>query len=542
MKKLLILFFTAITCSIQAQNISTGLYQPIELTFNGNPYSVQDNPVRDIELITVWSNGNKSYSIYGFYDGDGQGGMEGNIFKVRFCPTQAGQWKLERVTSNDLQLNHQKEGLVVECTNSTNHGFWEVDPDSPGQRWFKRSDGTHQYFSGNTLYSYLSEYGNDGPTGGNVKDDTKGSADYFNKVRFSISGDIFPNPVEKPFLDNQGNPTDDGNFSHRPNPKWFTERMDLAVNINYQQDVIADIIINGPDSKNSRSILYAGENGGDNIPILRYIAARYGSYPNVWICLSNEYNIRNPKFKEEQICTFGYRIQEFLPYPTPVSVHANQHDWITALTREVPWNSHAILQNKLKTLHAAADFAEKNYWRAGGGKPIVNDELAYQGEGDGWNEQDVIEAHLGAFLGASYGSSGFKSGHKLGHYFMGKFDINEHTAADNLAWMVQVINQNITFWKMTPRHYSYTRGNQTGIFQNIEDTFRSIEWKNNEYVLGSNKSKSSLIANLPDGHWTITQYDIIAKTTKVISENAQGKFSFEVPDSRAVLTHIKKNL
>jgi hypothetical protein len=401
-----------------------------EIRFEGVNYTLKDNPVRDIYLVTTWKNNNKTIRVHGFYDGDGQGGLAGNIFKVRFCPTTPGTWTLEKVISNDNKLHGQHEGMTVQCASSGNSGFWIPDPQSPGSRWFQRTDGSHQYFSGNTLYSYLSEYDNEGkPTGGNILDDTELSGKYFGKVRFSITGDLFPHPEEKPFIDNQGNLTDDGNFSHRPNPRWFQQRVDLAVQTCFEHDVIADMIINGPDSKNSRSILYAGENGGDNTPILRYIAARYGSYPNVWICLSNEFNIRTPKYTPDQISTFGYRIKEFLPYPTPLSVHANQHDWIVELTREVPWNTHVILQNKLKTLYAAADFAEKNYWKAGAGKPVVNDELAYQGAGDGWNEEDVIEAHLGAFLGASYGSSGFKSGHKLGHYFMGDFDINEHTAA-----------------------------------------------------------------------------------------------------------------
>lgn len=516
------------------------LYEIYELTFTGSHYTARDNPVRDINLVSTWENGNHQLKIYGFYDGDGEGKAAGKIFKIRFCPTKTGIWKLTGVVSNDPKLNGQQEGLEIECIPSDHPGFWIADKESEGKRWFSRSNGEHPYFSGNTLYSYLSEYDKDGPTGGNIAEDSKTTGEYFGKVRFGITGDIYPHPEDKPFLDADGKPTDDGNYAHRPNPKWFGERVDLAVLIFYQNDIIADIIINGPDSRNARSVLLASENGGDNTPILRYLAARYGSYPNVWFCISNEYNIRTPRFTESQICTFGYRIGEFLPYPTPVSVHANQQDWDPALNREVPWNAHVILQNKLKTLYSAADFAEKNFWKSGGSKPVVNDELAYEGEGDGWSESDVIEAHLGAFLGASYGSSGFKSGHKLGHYFRGKFSPEEHTAADNLKWMVEVINRNISFWKMKPTHYAYTGGNVTAIFRNIEDTFRALVWDGEEYVLGSNRMKKDIIANLPEGNWMITQYDLISKTETGIAGSASGRFTFDVPDSRAVLTHFKK--
>ena len=39
----------------------------------------------------------------------------------------------------------------------------------------------------------------------------------------------------------------------------------------------------------------------------------------------------------------------------------------------MPWHSHVILQYKLKDLHFAADFIDKNYW-IGMQKPVINDE------------------------------------------------------------------------------------------------------------------------------------------------------------------------
>jgi hypothetical protein len=228
--------------------------------------------------------------------------------------------------SNNARLDGQHEGMKIQCTSSNHKGFWEVDHEQTGSRWYKRSDGSHPYILGNTLYSFLSEYYKGKPTGGSIRRDVEENAKYFNKIRFGITGDLFPNPDHKPFLDNQGKPTDDGNFSHRPNPTWFQQRVDLAVKLTFDKDIIADIILNGPDSPDARTALLAAENGGDNTPFLRYMAARYGSYPNVWMCLSNEYDIRKPVYDEEEICTFGYRIKEFLPYGTPLSVHANQRD------------------------------------------------------------------------------------------------------------------------------------------------------------------------------------------------------------------------
>jgi hypothetical protein len=275
------------------------------------------------------------------------------IFKVRFCPTLPGEWKLESVTSNDPKLNGQHTGLTILCIKSSHPGFWEKDPESAGGRWFKRSNGSHPYIIGNTMYSYLSEYYLDKPNGSDIESDTRNCYAFYKKLRFAISGDIYPHPSAKPFLDNSGSPTDDGNYSHRPNPVWFHKRVDLAVQTAYEGDMIADIIINSVDSKEGRSVLVPRENGGDAEPILRYMAARYGSFPNVWFCLTNEYNIRNPKFTVSEIRELGKQLQKYLVYPTPLSVHPNQQDWDPGLHEGAEWNDHAIIQNKIKYIWLA---------------------------------------------------------------------------------------------------------------------------------------------------------------------------------------------
>jgi len=533
----LICFFPT---TINAQSREINQFNVEEIVFRGNYYDLKENPVRDVIFHTTWQNKGVKKTVYGFFAGDGQGRPEGDKFIVRFCPPNAGTWRLVETVSNDEKLHGQHQGMEILCKNANHPGFWMADKNSPGSRWYRRSDGSHPYIVGNTLYSFLSECGLDGPTGGTIENDIHQVAKYFNKIRFAITGDLYPHPTEKPFLTENGDPTDDGNYSHRPNPSWFAQRVDLAVQTCYDLDVIAVIILNGPDSRAARAALAAEKNGGDPEPFLRYIAARYGSYPNVWICLSNEYNIRTPSYTETEICKYGYILQKYLPYPTPVSVHINQQDWIPDLNRIRPWNDHICVQNKLKTLQASADFSRLNYWIGGGDKPVINDELAYEGAGDGWLENDVIEAFLGAFLGGSYASSGHKTGSKLGHYFIGNVHMNDHKAADNLAWMKSTIEEHIDFWKMTPTHYSHTNGNRTSIFRNIDDTFRALTDDGDAYVLGSNKLKKGVTARLPEGRWKIVQYDLINLERHVLYEQATGAVDFEVPDSRAVITLVTR--
>jgi hypothetical protein len=516
------------------------MYDVHEIILSGPVCSPLDNPTAEVDLSTQWrhESGSPCYRIYGFWDGDGKGGQSGNIFKVRFCPTKVGKWTLVETMSNKPELHGQREGYSIVCTPSANKGFWVVDKDNAGGRWYERCDGSHPYILGNTMYSFLSERDDKGPTGGNIAADIKGNSRYFKKVRFSITGDRYPHPKEKPFLDSLGKPTDDGNFSHRPNPTWFYNRGDLAVQTAFEQDLIADLIVNGPDTFESRSVLKAEKNHGDATAILKYLAARYGSYPNVWFCLSNEFDIKKPKYEPKDIVRFGTTMCQYLPYPTPMSVHSRPRDWYEELNAQ-PWHDHVIIQKKLKKLPTAADWVSRNH-SIGGNVPVIDDELAYEGKGDGWSEQDVIESHLGAFLGGGYGTTGHKPDSKKGHYFWGNFSPREHLSADNLKWLREEIEENITFWKMAPVSFSDLHKTKLTIFDSVHPDFRAMAWPGQEYVLGMNRTQKSIRAKLPEGTWQVKRYDVITKKDETLSTNARGTFTFNAPDSRAVLFHFKK--
>ena len=519
-------------------------FQVFELVFEGSPLSPSDSPVRDVILETDWEHesGEVSYKIFGFWDGNGRGGMEGNVYKVRFCPTLPGEWKLVTVLSNDPKMNGQHAGITLHCVASDHPGFWRPDPGSAGGRWYCRSDGSHPYIVGNTLYSYLSEYYGDKPNGSDIESDTRNCAAWYNKLRFAITGDIYPNPSAKPFLDNDGVPTNDGNYSHRPNPAWFHQRVDLAVQTACEEDMIADIIINSVDSKEGRSVLKPGANGGDAGPILRYMAARYGSYPNVWFCLTNEYNIRNPRFTVQEIRELGSLLKDLLAYPTPLSVHPNQQDWDPGLHGGVAWNDHIIFQNKIKYSWLAADKVDLNHYK-GDGKPVINDELAYEGEGDGWLENDVLEAFLGAFLGGGYGSTGYKTGHKLGQYFAGHFDAISHSASDNLLWFRQRIEAELEFWKMQPATIFYTRkdGISLDIFRNVDYDFRLLKESGKAYVLGAAGPRQNILIKLPAGDWDVALYDLAAKSNKKLGTGVSGDFIFDLPSSRTQFVVVRNH-
>lgn len=499
-------------------------YGVLDIPFAGPELGPTDTPARDVELAVTFrhESGDPAVRVHGFWDGDGRGGSRGNVFKVRFCPTKPGRWQLVETSSNHPELKGQRQGDALTCTPSTHPGFWLADG-----RWYKRSDGSHPFVVGNTHYSFLSKRTHEGPVKTDPAADVRGNAKHFGKLRFALTGDRYPDPDLKPFFDDQGKPTNDGRFSHRPNPAWFHGRADPAVAEGHKVDLACDLILCGPDTRESRSTLL-----NDPKPWLKYVAARYGSYPNVWFCLCNEYDIKEPKYTPERMAEAGRALRLFLAYPSPISIHAAPGDWKEPLN-EGGWHDHVILQFKLKRIAEAADAAARNF-PIGGNKPVVNDENAYQGEGDKFSETDTVEGCFGTFLGGGYPTTGEKYGNKLGQYFWGSYDPAKHTAAPKLGYLRDYVNRRVRFWELEPVRLADTP------FNGLPGGFRVLGKAGREYVLGSNRAIADARMTLPPGSWKVTQVDLMEMRTKTLADAAAGELRLTVPDSRAVLTHFRK--
>lgn len=68
-----------------------------------------------------------------------------------------------------------------------------------------------------------------------------------------------------------------------------------------------------------------------------------------------------------------------------------------------------------------------------------------------------------------------------------------------------------------------------------------MKWPGQEYVLGTNRAHGGIVADLPPGTWRIVCHDAMAKETRTLSTDAEGRFPFDAPASRAVLFHFKRN-
>ncbi|MBD3243662.1 MAG: DUF5060 domain-containing protein, partial [Chitinivibrionales bacterium] len=259
-----------------------------ELVFQGPSRTPSDRPAADIELYSEWEHedGQTRYRIHGFWDGDGAGGTVGGVFKVRFCPTREGTWTLVNTHSNNTRLNDQLEGTQVLCTPSDNHGFWETEG-----LWFRRSDSTYQYVLGNVHYCLVSV--------DSRLHDIRANKDYYKKLRFMVQGfGLCEGP--HPFFNSTGSGSSSGTDASRPNPAYFA-RIDEMIREGLRYDLIIDMYT---DPQN-----HAIEQPG----YLRYLAARFGSFPNVWLQISIEWN---EKYSAGETADLGAELRSYLPYPT----------------------------------------------------------------------------------------------------------------------------------------------------------------------------------------------------------------------------------
>jgi hypothetical protein len=513
---LAILLLAGLAGPASAAEVGSGpVYSVVELTFVGPTQTPQNRPAVDVDFWVRFrhESGSVEYKVHGFWDGDGFGGTSGSVFRVRFTPTAPGRWDLIEVSSNRAELAGQKQGDFVTATlPAASHGFWI--PEGP---WFKRSDGTHQFIVGNTHYDFLSRPNGIEASQMSIELDILGSAQYFRKLRFCLMSPRSENASTTlmPFFDASGNQTH--TETDRPNPKFFREHVDVAVQTGFELDLITDLILGGT----------IGDQVADFQGYMKYVAARYGAYPNVWLTLGQEYDEQATPAHEQ---ANGNYLRSVLAYPIPMSTHSTGA-WNPALNGT--WNTHSIRQGRFGTIAAAADAVQADLAN-NQGKPAVNDEIGY--DPDETPTPDVLEGIVGALAGGGYATTGHKTGFKTGGYFWGHAasggSISEHPSADNLGFLRDKVDEHLAFWNMVPKTPA------ASIFPDASPLFRALEWTGNQYVLASSAA-GSVTATLPPGNWQVVQLDILAKTEQLLGTSVGGSFAFSLPSSPAGLTVFK---
>jgi hypothetical protein len=331
-----------------AETVRVEQWEIYELTLTG---PAAGNPFREVSLSARFRQADKTVTAAGFYDGDG-------IYRVRFMPDRPGEWQYETI-SNRPEMNAKTGSFTALKPSAHNHGPVRVR----NTFHFAYADGTPYFPIGTTCYAWTHQ-------GDELEEKTLATLKQspFNKLRMCV----FP----KHYAFNQNEPLLYP-FAGRPPRTWdctrfnpaFLRHLEKRVGQLRDLGIEADLILFHPYDKGHWG--FDRMAAADDDRYLRYVVARLAAYRNVWWSLANEYDFMKEK-NEADWDRFFQIVEASDPYRHLRSIHNG-----TRLYNHThPWVTHASIQNG----SAVADFGRAGLYRDVYRKPVVFDEVKYEGD------------------------------------------------------------------------------------------------------------------------------------------------------------------
>lgn len=341
--------------AIAISNTDATLWAPLELTLSG---PTEGNPYREVTLSAIFSNGNVSLDVPGFYDGDGS-------YRIRFLPTLEGRWTY-RTQSNVGQMHDLSGEFDVGAARAADRGPVRV----ADQFHFRYADGSRYLNIGTTAYAWnVQGDAMEEKTLATLKDAP------FTKIRMCV----FPKhyrynqnePDRYPFvMVKQGTSTwpatvEDAGWEFdfdRPNPAYF-QHLEMRIRQLGEIGVEADLILLHPYDRWGFSRMSPEQDDR----YLRYIVSRLAGLPNVWWSMANEYDFMENKSLDDWNRMIDV-VADTDPFDHLLSIHNAfplfdwHHPKITHVSIQRPETEHSLL------------------WRERYGKPVSVDECCYEGD------------------------------------------------------------------------------------------------------------------------------------------------------------------
>jgi Protein of unknown function (DUF4038)/Domain of unknown function (DUF5060) len=365
------------------------------------------DPFNDVDLDVVFSKGDQYWRVPAFWRG-------GSQWTVRFAPPDAGDYtyKLESTDKHNPDLNGPTGHVTITAYTGSNalirHGLLRV---SANKRFFEYADGTPFYWLGDTLWTGLSDRL---PWDGFQRLVADRQQKGFTVVQ--ICAGLMPSypgfTTSDPGYSNEGGPAWDAKFS-QINPRYF----DFA-DRRIQRLIDAGI---APAIVGAWSV-HLNRMGASKIKKhWRYLIARYGAYPVLWIVGGEVLDPpqavvdRFPKDWVNQITPGWTDMARFVratdPYHHLLTMHETappydfpvQDESVTDFTLAQPghfgWSSIGAEVMQLNTRYSRTDLI----------KPLIVGEIGYELIG-GTHLEDFQRvafwlAMLNGAAGSTYGAS-----------------------------------------------------------------------------------------------------------------------------------------
>jgi hypothetical protein len=335
------------------------------------------NPVDDVTFAAIFACGDDSLTVPGFYDGDG-------VYRVRFSPPHIGVWQW-RTRSNVEALDARTGSFRCIPPGPDNHGPVRVTPDG---YHFAYADGTPFRQIGTTSYSWALQ--SDALCAETLATLARAP---FNKIRMCLLPPVAEvAPVAKyPFVATGPGPRDWD--PARPDPAYF-RRFEQWIERLCALRIEADVILYTPYDQ-ARG--FADMRRADDERYLRYVAARFGAYRNVWWSMANEYDGVKSKTMADWDHLF-ITLQAADPHDRLRSIHQRNvyNDY------RKPWITHASIQNGSAVLNDARAQPHRNFAQ----KAVIFDEAMYEGDSSKrWGQltgEEMVERFWWGLIAGTY--------------------------------------------------------------------------------------------------------------------------------------------
>jgi hypothetical protein len=308
----------------------------------------EGNPFIDVEFGATFEYGNRRVPVTGFYDGDG-------VYRVRFMPDAEGEWRYTTHSSANV-LDGKTGTFVCDPAAEGSHGPVRVR----NGYHFAYADGTPYFPFGTTCYAWTHQ-----PEALQAQTIETLKHARFNKLRMGV----FP----KHYIYNENDPLypvfetgADGmpDFS-RPNVLAFRQ-FEKQVAALLALGIEADVIVFHPYDRWN----YCDRSLAEDTLYLKYLVSRLHAWRNVWWSLANEYDFLLDVKPVTQWDRYFHLIEEHDPARHLMSIHNGEVSM--KFDHRKPWVSHVCVQDW--------DVKRTDQWRREWGKPLVNDELEYEGD------------------------------------------------------------------------------------------------------------------------------------------------------------------
>ena len=325
------------------------------------------NPFTDYTIRGRFEGRHEDVMVSGFYDGNG-------IWKIRFMPSYTGEYRCTVFGSfSDRETTctfHVREA------SQDNHGPVRV----AAKHHFAYADGTPFYPLGTTCYAWTQQ------PDSRIEETLRSLKEArFNKLRFCILPKHYDYNLGEPrtypfegtpmdssvltkenFWDYAGHIDDGNRFDFtRLNPEHF-RRLEKCILALQEIGVEADLIVMHPYDRWGFSCM---SREADDL-YWRYVIARFSAFRNVWWSLANEYDLLKAKTEEDWEHYATLLLQE-----DPCGHLRSIHNCFAFYDHTRSWITHCSIQRQ--ELYRGAELTHE--WREQFGKPVVLDEIAYEG-------------------------------------------------------------------------------------------------------------------------------------------------------------------